>query len=466
VRVKTIYSGILRRYLRLTIRGKMLLGYIPLVVLIVALSAAHVMRLERIMAINEEILEHDIPTAEAAGGMVDSLLSQELYANRFFILGSGEMREAFSLRGAEFKDSLAVLKEKAPPALAASAEPLASLHERYERLFEEEFAARPATPEAQEGFRERVRGVQDEIIGQLKQIEGQARKSQEERTRRMAEMQHSTFTLMLALSGLGVLVGAGAALLITRDIASSISRLRAATAQLAEGRFDELPNLRGQDELGELSWAFYEMGQKLKALEEAKLDSSPLTHLPGGLAIENALRARVEHAAPFAFCLIDVDNFKAFNDRYGYSRGNLVLTHAARIIVEADQQFGDAKDFVGHIGGDDFVVLTLPERYEAVCKEVIARFDATISSLYDPEDRERGYIEGETRQGVKTHFPFASLSIAVVTNQKAALESHIKVSEIAAALKEYAKTIAGSKFIVDRRTHEAGDLSVTGAESR
>jgi diguanylate cyclase (GGDEF)-like protein len=416
------------------------------------------------MDINEEILERDIPTAEAAGHMIDSLLSQELYANRFFILGSAEMREAFSLQGAEFKESLALLKEKAPSALAARAEPLASLHERYERLFVGQFAARTAAPEAQQGFQDQVRELQDELIDQLKAIELQARKAQEERTRRMAEMQRDTYRLMLAFSSLGILVGAGAALLITRDIARSISRLRAATSQLAEGRFDELPNLGGQDELGELSWAFYEMGQKLKALEELKLDSSPLTHLPGGMAIENALRTRVEHAAPFAFCLIDIDNFKSFNDRYGYSRGNLVLTHAARVIVEADQQFGGPNDFVGHIGGDDFVVLTLPECYEAVCKEVIARFDATISSLYDPQDRERGSIEGETRQGVKTHFPFASLSIAVVTNQKAAIESHVKVSEIAAALKEYAKTIAGSKFIVDRRTHEASDLSVTGAK--
>ena len=464
--MKTIYSGIVRRYLRLTIRAKMILGYLPLVVLIIALSAAHVLRLERIMAINVEILERDIPTAEAAGGMIDSLLSQELYANRFFILGSAEMREAFALRGAEFDDSLALLREKAPPALAARAEPLDSLHARYERLFEEEFAARPAAGAAREGFRERVRGVQDELIGQLKEIEVAARKAQEERTRRMAEMQRSTFTLMLTLSALGVLVGAGAALLITRDIARSIGRLRTATAQLAEGKFDELPNLRGQDELGELSWAFYEMGQKLKALEEMKLDSSPLTHLPGGLAIENALRARLEHAEPFAFCLIDIDNFKGYNDRYGYSRGNSVLTQAARIIVEADQRLGDPKDFVGHIGGDDFVVLTLPERFEAICKEVIARFDGAIPALYDAEDRERGYIEGETRQGVQTRFPFASLSIAVVTNQKAAIDSHIKVSEIAAALKEYAKTIAGSKYIVDRRTTEAGDLSVTGAKER
>ncbi|HEY6000758.1 MAG TPA: diguanylate cyclase [bacterium] len=462
--MKTIYSGILRRYLRLNIRAKMLFAYLPLVVLVVALSAAYVLRLERIMAINEDILERDIPAAEAAGRMIDSLLSQELYANRFFILHSVEMREAFALRGAEFKDGLALLRQKAPAALAARAEPIAALHQRYESLFLEQFAAGAPAAEAADGFRERVRAVQDEIIGQLKQVEAEARWAQEERTRRMAEMQRGTFRLMIALSLLGVVGGAGAALLITRDIARSIGRLKAATAQLAEGKFDELPSLRGQDELGELSWAFYEMGQKLKALEQLKLDSSPLTHLPGGLAIENALRSRIEHAAPFAFCLIDIDNFKAFNDRYGYSRGNAVLTQAARIIVEVDQALGDPKDFVGHIGGDDFVVISVPERFEAICREIIARFDAAVPALYDAEDRERGYIEGENRQGAKSRFPFVSLSIAVVTNQKGPIENQIKVSEIAAALKEYAKTIAGSKFIVDRRTREAGDLSVAGAQ--
>ena len=463
--MRTVFSGILRRYLRLNIGAKMLLGYLPLVVLIVVLSTAYFLRLERIMAITEEILSRDIPTAEAAAGMIDNLLSQELYASRFFILGSGEMREAFVLRGTEFKDELALLKERAPPLLAARAEPLASLHANYERLFQEGFETLRPSPEGQVELRERARELQDQIIDQLKVIETEARRSQEERTRRMGEMQRSTFTLMLALSVTGILVGAGAALLITRDIARSIGRLKAATAQLSEGRFDDLPGLRSQDELGDLSWAFLEMSQKLKALEEMKLDSSPLTHLPGGLAIENALRARFENAAPFAFCLIDIDNFKAFNDRYGYSRGNGVLTQTARIIVEAAQKLGDPKDFVGHIGGDDFVLIARPERFEAICNEIIARFDGSIPSLYDPEDRERGYIEGENRQGAKTRFPFASLSIAVVTNQNATLDSHIKVSEIAAALKEYAKTISGSKFIVDRRAHDAADLSVSGAKA-
>jgi len=282
----------------------------------------------------------------------------------------------------------------------------------------------------------------------------------------MAAMEHITFTIMLWLSIMGIVVGAGAALAITRNIAGSIGKLKASTAEVAEGKFDGLQMLHNQDELGELSRAIAEMSQKLKSLEAMKLDSSPLTHLPGGLAIENALRARIESGAPFAFCLIDIDNFKAFNDRYGYSRGNDVLMHAAHSIVDAVQRFGDPKHFVGHIGGDDFVVISLPERFEKIVKALIAAFDGFIPNLYDPADRERGSIEAENRQGVKVRFPFASLSIAVVTSLNENLGSHLKVSEIAAALKEHAKTIPGSKYVVDQRAHAAVDLTVTGASSR
>jgi GGDEF domain-containing protein len=130
------------------------------------------------------------------------------------------------------------------------------------------------------------------------------------------------------------------------------------------------------------------------------------------------------------------------------------------------QWFGDPKDFVGHIGGDDFVVISLPECFEKIVKELIAVFDGYIPTLYDPADRERGSIDAENRQGVKVRFPFASLSIAVVTSLNENLGSHLKVSEIAAALKEYAKTIPGSKYVVDRRAHAAVDLAVTGASSR
>jgi len=465
--VKAIFGGIRGRYLRLNIGAKMLLGYLPLVAIILVLSVTHFLRLQQIMSINETILAQDVPAAELAEGMIDTILSQELYANRYLILGSREMLEAFALRGAEFKDGLWRLgMMNVSPGLAERVAPLAALYARYERSFQEGFEASRSSWGGEVSFEAEVRELQNELIERLKKIVGLARQSQEQRIRRMAAMEYSTFTIMLGLSIMGIVVGAGAALVITRNIAGSIGKLKASMAEVAEGKFDGLQMLHNQDELGELSRAIAEMSQKLKSLEEMKLDSSPLTHLPAGLAVENALRARIESGAPFAFCLLDLDHIKAFNDRYGYSRGNDVLKHAAHSIVDAVQRFGDPKDFVGHIGGDDFVVISLPERFEKIVNELIAAFDGYIPTLYDPADRERGSIDAENRQGVKVRFPFASLSIAVVTSLNENLGSHLKISEIAAALKEYAKTIPGSKYVVDRRAHAAVDLAVTGASSR
>jgi GGDEF domain-containing protein len=465
--VNAIFGGIRGRYLRLNIGAKMLLGYLPLVAIILVLSVTYFLRFEQIMSINETILAQDIPAAQAAERMIDTILSQELYANRYLILGSREMLEAFALRGAEFNDSLSLLRMiNVSPGLAEHAAPLAVLHARYEHFFQEGFEASRSSSGGEVSFKAEVRELQNELIERLKKIVDLARQSQEQRTRRMAAMEHSAFTIMLVLSIMGIIVGAGAAVVITRNIAGSIGRLKASMAEVAEGKFDGLQILHNQDELGELSRAIAEMGQKLKTLEEMKLDSSPLTHLPGGLSIENALRAKIESGVPFAFCLIDIDNFKSFNDRYGYSRGNDVLKYAAHSIVDAVQRFGDPKDFVGHIGGDDFVVISLPERFEKIVKELIAAFDGHIPTLYDLADRERGFIEAENRQGVKVRFPFASLSIAVVTSLRDNLGSHLRIGEIAAALKEYAKTIPGSKYVVDRRAHAAADLKVTGASSR
>lgn len=464
--MNAIFGGIRGRYLRLNIGAKMLLGYVPLVAIILTLSVTYFLRLEQIMSINETILSQDVPAAEAAEGMIDTILSQELYANRYLILGSREMLDAFALRGAEFKDGLSRLRLMKAPGLGERVGPLEALHARYEHLLQEGFGANPSSSGGGVSFKAEVRELQNELIERLKKIVDLARRSQEQRTRRMATMEHSTFAIMLGLSIMGIVVGAGAALVITRNIAGSIGRLKASMSEVAEGKFDGLQTLHNQDELGDLSRAISEMSQKLKTLEEMKLDSSPLTHLPGGLSIENALRAKIESGTPFAFCLIDIDNFKSFNDRYGYSRGNDVLKYAAHSIVDAVQRFGDPKDFVGHIGGDDFVVISLPERFEKIVKELIAAFDGYVPTLYDPADRERGFIEAENRQGVKVRFPFASLSIAVVTSLRENLGSHLKIGEIAAALKEYAKTIPGSKYVVDRRVHAAVDLTVTGASSR
>jgi GGDEF domain-containing protein len=181
------------------------------------------------------------------------------------------------------------------------------------------------------------------------------------------------------------------------------------------------------------------------------LDASPLTRLPGGIAIENVLKKRLESGQPVAFCVFDLDNFKAFNDRYGYANGSEVIKETARIIEACVKQKGLTEDFVGHVGGDDFVVVTTPEFMRPICDEIIERFDKRIPLFYEERDRKTGYILGKTRQGVEMKFPIMTISIAIVTNERRILTNPLEASEIAAELKDYAKTIPKSVYVIDKR---------------
>jgi GGDEF domain-containing protein len=196
------------------------------------------------------------------------------------------------------------------------------------------------------------------------------------------------------------------------------------------------------------------MAQRLKYLEEVHLGANPLTYLPGSITIENVLNKRLKKEKPTAFCQLDLSNFKAFNDRYGYAKGNEVIQATANIVTEMVKTDGNEGDFVGHIGGDDFVVITSPERYEKICRAIIDSFDKKVSDFYDLEDRQRGYIYGETRQGQMASFPIMTMAISVVTNQYCPLQNHVQVAEIAAEMKNYAKSFSHSTFVVDRRDNK------------
>ena len=158
-----------------------------------------------------------------------------------------------------------------------------------------------------------------------------------------------------------------------------------------------------------------------------------------------------------AFCYIDLDNFKAFNDRYGYARGSEVIAAAGKIIEKCVIEAGTPDDFVGHVGGDDFVVITTPGNFKKTCDSIIHAFDMAIPDFYDPDDLKRGFIIGKTRQGEELKFPVMSLSIAVVTNLERRLSSSLQVGEIAAELKEYVKSIPGSVCVADRRRKNPGE---------
>ena len=149
-----------------------------------------------------------------------------------------------------------------------------------------------------------------------------------------------------------------------------------------------------------------------------------------------------------------MSNFKIFNDYYGYAKGNELIKATAKIIGEAVATYGDGNDFIGHIGGDDFVVITKPELFEKICSAITTNFDKRVLDHYDEKIRKRGYIIWESRRGEQVTFPIASLSIAVVTNSKREFTNYLQFGEVAAEVKKRAKSILGSVCVVDRRTKQ------------
>lgn len=177
--------------------------------------------------------------------------------------------------------------------------------------------------------------------------------------------------------------------------------------------------------------------------------ASPLTGLPGNVSINEETRRRIESGVPFAMLQIDIDHFKAFNDHYGYSRGDQAIQALARILVDAAEAHPGT--FVGHIGGDDFVVLTDPESAETTGQEIINKFERALASLYDPEDRARGTIEVPNRRHELERFPLMSLTIALVSTDRVPVSHLAQLSDIAQELKEHGKGIPGSVVVGERR---------------
>ncbi len=179
--------------------------------------------------------------------------------------------------------------------------------------------------------------------------------------------------------------------------------------------------------------------------------ASPLTGLPGNHSINDEIRMRLARNTPFALLQVDVDHFKAFNDYYGYARGDQAIQMLARILTEAVQRRGGAEGFVGHIGGDDFVVLTLPEDAEVLGEEILEWFNTAARELYDEEDRERGHVEVLNRRHVVERFPLMSLTIALVSTDRVPVTHLAELIDIAQELKAHGKGIPGSVLVGERR---------------
>ena len=181
------------------------------------------------------------------------------------------------------------------------------------------------------------------------------------------------------------------------------------------------------------------------------LDANPLTKLPGNLSIESRIERAFAENRTFAVLYVDLNQFKSYNDAYGFDAGDRVIKALARVLVD-ELRAGGAAEFVGHIGGDDFIVISTPERMETLAARICEKFDAVVPSFYSEEDRGRGYLVGVDRQGNRREFPLLSVAVGICHNRDRGLAGFAQVAQIGAEMKKKAKSKVGSAWAVDRRT--------------
>lgn len=181
--------------------------------------------------------------------------------------------------------------------------------------------------------------------------------------------------------------------------------------------------------------------------------ASPLTGLPGARLIEDVLREKLEKDTAFSFGHIDIDNFKCFNDAYGYFKGDRVIMQTAYILYTVACRLGDKNDIIGHIGGDDFVFISSPEKYKEFCQYFIIMFDNLIPLHYSEKDRQQGFVIATDRTKKLKKIPLMSVTIAVVNKTKPQeFKNIVELNERIVEIKRYLKTVPGSKFMADRRS--------------
>jgi diguanylate cyclase (GGDEF)-like protein len=187
---------------------------------------------------------------------------------------------------------------------------------------------------------------------------------------------------------------------------------------------------------------------------EQGINVNPLTYLPGNTSIAREIEGRLRAGEEFAVIYVDIDRFKAYNDYYGFHKGDEIIKATARVLVDCVKRLNSAGGFIGHIGGDDFIGVIDDDKIEIVCEAIIKDFDEIILGYYNEEDRDRGHIVVENRKGEIEEFPLAALSIGVVSTKNRSFSHMGEISKHGTELKKYAKKEIKSNYVIDRRVNQ------------
>jgi GGDEF domain-containing protein len=424
--------------------GYLLMALFSLVAIAAALSGLHQQTLR-----SQRLVEVEFESLNRLRDLREHLLAQETLGKQYLILQDHSLLDLLNRRRYELDRTwraLAALGDGEDTGRAPSLQVYqAGMDQCLQLLREEQWeAARSCVTEI----------VAPARAGVLREVRRQIEAQEEGIDRSLVEFgaagaRSYRFTWFLAL--LGLAVSAPVSVTVVLGLRRSVRALVRATRAFSVGSFGARIDLESGDEFGLLAREFTAMGAKLRELEQASLDANPLTRLPGNLAIDRELEARIEGGEPFAHLYIDLDNFKAFGDRYGYQSGSDAIAWVGDVIRGAVRAHGAPRDLVGHIGGDDYVVITATENAEPIAQGIIETFDRGVSRFYSDEDLQAGFFVGKDRYGVERQIPLLTMSVAVVCSENLEAVSLASIGEECARMKKHLKALPGSNFLIDRR---------------
>ncbi len=435
-----------------SIRQKIFLSYIVMIAFTLIVGVYAIYTLKRLNSITTTILFNYATVNEKLTRMNDGILAQDLHEKRYLMLRQHDAENMFWERGREFKRYLAELA-KSGAYESSVIDNISESHQKYNALFTKEVSLirQGRNREAEELSSNDTRTAFNTLLSSLKDMDLKLRAQQDYYINQTNVLSEKSLIITIALSVFSFVFGILFAYLITNHLNASIIRFKEAADSIKSGDFDNLPEIKGADELADLALSFKQMSERLKELEEMNLDANPLTKLPGNLAIEKELFTRLNETQSFSFCLIDLDNFKSFNDRYSYARGSDLIKWMAELLIRIKNEYGTEEDFLGHIGGDDFILICSPERVQTICNRIIEEFDREIIAHYDPEDAKKGFIVSIDRNDKPAMFGIMTVSIAVVNIDRTLINEPKEVTQKVSELKQYAKKFAKSICIMDRR---------------
>jgi diguanylate cyclase (GGDEF)-like protein len=433
-----------------TIVQKIAAGYL-LFALFTLLALAFALDSLQSQSLRTELLvKRDIQALDLARDLHANLLTQERLEKQHHLLRDPALLELLAQRQNEFAgfwQQLAAISdlpkaEQLPPLVEAYMQQAGQMVTKLLEL---------PRPRAERFAAEQVAPPRDSLRGELETLTTAQSERIEASLISLSADNAQALRITSFIAFLGFALATPVALLVIFHLHRSVRELSRATRDIAAGHFDTPINLGRGDEFGDLAREFAQMAKKLAELERMCLDANPLTRLPGNLAIDRALQARIDAGRPFAHVYVDLDNFKSYGDRYGYQSGSTAIVMVSELLRKTVEKHGHPDDLVGHIGGDDYLVLTAPEHAETIARELIATFDQCVPELYSATDRSAGFFTAEDRFGVQRQFPLMTMSVAIILSENIEAPTPLAFSTACTRIKEHLKGLPGSNYLVDRR---------------